>query len=153
MNIIKGAAFVASGLLVLYTIGTADAHRSGCHRWHSCPSDRGTYVCGDLGYSNYCPKKRTQTRTRPAVQAPTAKTPAATPLSTSGPGLAGKNSVMLAQNLLSMLGFNLGPADGVMGSRTRTAIRLFQRQQELKVDGKLSMKLLARMSQVARSKR
>lgn len=29
---------------------TADAHQSGCHRWHSCPSDTGSYVCGDLGY-------------------------------------------------------------------------------------------------------
>jgi len=28
----------------------ASAHRSGCHRWHSCPSDTGSYVCGDLGY-------------------------------------------------------------------------------------------------------
>ncbi len=27
-----------------------EAHRSGCHRWHSCPSDTGSYVCGDLGY-------------------------------------------------------------------------------------------------------
>ncbi len=27
----------------------------GCHRWHSCPSNRGTYVCGDRGYCNYCP--------------------------------------------------------------------------------------------------
>ena len=26
------------------------AHRSGCHRWHSCPSDSGSYTCGDLGY-------------------------------------------------------------------------------------------------------
>ena len=26
------------------------AHRSGCHRWHSCPSDSGSYICGDLGY-------------------------------------------------------------------------------------------------------
>jgi hypothetical protein len=26
------------------------AHRSGCHRWHSCPSDSGSYGCGDLGY-------------------------------------------------------------------------------------------------------
>ena len=26
------------------------AHQSGCHRWHSCPSDTGSYVCGDLGY-------------------------------------------------------------------------------------------------------
>lgn len=28
----------------------ANAHRSGCHRWHSCPSDSGSYACGDLGY-------------------------------------------------------------------------------------------------------
>lgn len=33
---------------------TANAHRSGCHRWHSCPSDSGSYVCGDTGYSTYC---------------------------------------------------------------------------------------------------
>lgn len=33
---------------------TADAHRSGCHRWHSCPSDTGSYVCGDLGYTSGC---------------------------------------------------------------------------------------------------
>lgn len=26
------------------------AHRSGCHRWHSCPSDSGSYSCGDAGY-------------------------------------------------------------------------------------------------------
>lgn len=35
----------------------ADAHRSGCHRWHSCPSDNGSYVCGDLGYDDQCPNK------------------------------------------------------------------------------------------------
>ena len=32
-----------------------EAHRNGCHRWHSCPSDSGSYVCGDLGYSSQCP--------------------------------------------------------------------------------------------------
>lgn len=32
----------------------AEAHQSGCHRWHSCPSDTGSYVCGDLGYDSYC---------------------------------------------------------------------------------------------------
>lgn len=32
------------------------AHQNGCHRWHSCPSDTGSYVCGDLGYDTYCPK-------------------------------------------------------------------------------------------------
>lgn len=30
------------------------AHRDGCHRWHSCPSDSGSYVCGDLGYDDEC---------------------------------------------------------------------------------------------------
>src|SRR4029079_1410496 len=33
------------------------AHQDGCHRWHSCPSDTGSYVCGDLGYDDECPKK------------------------------------------------------------------------------------------------
>ena len=33
----------------------ASSHRSGCHRWHSCPSDRGTYVCGDTGHCSQCP--------------------------------------------------------------------------------------------------
>jgi hypothetical protein len=36
-------------------IPVADAHRSGCHRWHSCPSDTGSYVCGDLGHCSGCP--------------------------------------------------------------------------------------------------
>lgn len=35
--------------------GVAEGHRNGCHRWHSCPSDTGSYVCGDLGYSRFCP--------------------------------------------------------------------------------------------------
>jgi endonuclease YncB( thermonuclease family) len=35
------------------------AHRSGCHRYHSCPSDTGSYVCGDLGNDSQCPKKHT----------------------------------------------------------------------------------------------
>jgi micrococcal nuclease len=42
-------ALVGSG------IATIDAHRSGCHRWHSCPADHGTYTCGDLGSCSQCP--------------------------------------------------------------------------------------------------
>lgn len=44
-------AFIALSLL---WSGVASAHRSGCHAWHSCPSDSGSYVCGDTGHSNYC---------------------------------------------------------------------------------------------------
>lgn len=32
----------------------AAAHRSGCHSWHSCPSDSGSYVCGDTGHCSGC---------------------------------------------------------------------------------------------------
>ena len=34
---------------------TSNAHRSGCHRWHSCVSDSGSYTCGDLGKCSQCP--------------------------------------------------------------------------------------------------
>jgi endonuclease YncB( thermonuclease family) len=30
-------------------------HRSGCHAAHSCPSDTGSYVCGDTGNYSQCP--------------------------------------------------------------------------------------------------
>lgn len=44
-----GFAFILScGSLVVPNSG--EAHRSGCHRWHSCPSDSGSYTCGDAGY-------------------------------------------------------------------------------------------------------
>jgi Staphylococcal nuclease homologue len=31
------------------------AHQDSCHRLHSCPSDLGTYVCGDKGRCDPCP--------------------------------------------------------------------------------------------------
>ena len=44
-------------LLVLFAPQISYEHQDGCHRWHSCPSDSGSYVCGDLGYDDYCPDK------------------------------------------------------------------------------------------------
>ncbi len=42
---------ILSLIILVFTIPSISfAHRSGCHRWHSCPSDSGSYVCGDLGY-------------------------------------------------------------------------------------------------------
>ena len=40
--------------LFFFSVSTTSAHQSGCHRWHSCPSDTGSYVCGDLGYTSGC---------------------------------------------------------------------------------------------------
>jgi hypothetical protein len=48
------SAFAAIGASAAISIESAEAHQSGCHRWHSCPSDTGSYVCGDLGYYTYC---------------------------------------------------------------------------------------------------
>ncbi len=50
-------------LIFIFTLSlllplVVNAHRSGCHRWHSCPSDRGTYVCGDKGYCSQCPDNK-----------------------------------------------------------------------------------------------
>lgn len=40
---------------------TSEAHRSGCHRWHSCPSDSGSYICGDTGHTSGCTATPTNT--------------------------------------------------------------------------------------------
>jgi hypothetical protein len=36
-------ALALSAIGSLAATGPATAHRSGCHRWHSCPSDHATY--------------------------------------------------------------------------------------------------------------
>jgi hypothetical protein len=60
-------------LLIFFTITpSAGAHRSGCHRWHSCPSDTGSYVCGDLGYYSECPANSTPVVPIPAPTPPPA---------------------------------------------------------------------------------
>lgn len=65
-------ALVAGTASVLFMfLAPAQAHRDGCHRWHSCPSDTGSYVCGDLGYTSGCP-----TTARPQPMATTATTAA-----------------------------------------------------------------------------
>jgi hypothetical protein len=46
------------------------------------------------------------------------------------------------QNLLSMLGYDPGAVDGVYGEQTREAIKSFQRQEGIPVDGLLSQELL-----------
>jgi len=49
---------IAGGLLLAVLIPSGEALRSGCHRCHSCPSDRSTYMCGDLGHCSGCPNNQ-----------------------------------------------------------------------------------------------
>lgn len=57
-------------IFVLGLVPLASAHRSGCHRWHSCPPDEGSYVCGDLGYCSQCPDNQYCQGGRPRPAAP-----------------------------------------------------------------------------------
>jgi micrococcal nuclease len=69
---------VLSLVLLTAVLTSTEAHRSGCHRWHSCPSDRGTYTCGDLGYCSQCPDNTYCQAGQPrsaARQPPTSVTP------------------------------------------------------------------------------
>lgn len=51
------------------------------------------------------------------------------------------------QSGLTALGYEPGPVDGVMGKKTQTAIRAFQQKAGMPVDGKISKKLLQRMTE------
>ncbi len=53
--------------------------------------------------------------------------------------------VEVLQKLLNQMGFNAGPADGVMGRKTRAAISLYQEGADLPVTGKLTDALEARI--------
>lgn len=47
--------------LILFHPNGVLAHQSGCHRWHSCPSDpksKKPYICGDTGYCSQCPNNK-----------------------------------------------------------------------------------------------
>jgi hypothetical protein len=41
-------------ILLLSTTNFVFAHKDGCHGKHSCPSDTGSYECGDKGYCSEC---------------------------------------------------------------------------------------------------
>ena len=50
--------------------------------------------------------------------------------------------VFQVQRKLAKAGYDPGPPDGVLGPRTETAIRRFQQQEGLEVDGRPSWRLL-----------
>jgi len=54
---------------------------------------------------------------------------------------ANSSAVSRIQSGLTQLGYNPGPVDGVMGSKTRSAIEAYQRDHGLLVDGRPSAEL------------
>lgn len=57
------------------------------------------------------------------------------------------SSVASTQSRLRDLGYDPGPVDGIMGSKTRAAIRRYQRDQGLAVDGRPSARLSQHLAQ------
>jgi peptidoglycan hydrolase-like protein with peptidoglycan-binding domain len=58
-----------------------------------------------------------------------------------------------AQRTLAALGYDPGPIDGLMGKKTRIAIRHFQVDEEVRVDGNLTPSLLARLQRAAKRRK
>ena len=43
LAVVTGAILAFTAFTFGYATGPASAHRHGCHRWHTCPSDHATY--------------------------------------------------------------------------------------------------------------
>jgi len=80
---------------------------------------------------------------RQQAAAPRAAAPA------SVPAFARNRTVTDVQAELARLGYDPGPTDGVAGPRTSTAIRTYQKDHGLLVDGRASPELLAHIRQTA----
>lgn len=56
------------------------------------------------------------------------------------------------QQGLQKLGYDPGPADGMLGSKTRAALRTFQQDNGLKIDGKPGKATVAKMEALVKAK-
>jgi hypothetical protein len=56
------------------------------------------------------------------------------------------------QTSLLELGYNVGKVDGKLGSKTRAAIKAFQKKQQLSVNGKISQQLLEHLKMAIENK-
>lgn len=57
--------------------------------------------------------------------------------------------ILKTQKYLNILGYDAGPEDGVMGNKTREAIKKFQRKIYEDVDGRASYSLLKKLERAA----
>lgn len=73
--------------------------------------------------------------------------PASVASAPSAPSI-GPERIAVVQGALNDLGYDAGPADGVIGERTREAIRQFQADYGFRPDGNLTEPLLERMREV-----
>lgn len=78
--------------------------------------------------------KKSSTKKKATTKKTNAKNKAKSNKSTKN-NFTSKASVIKIQNKLNSLGFKCGTADGIMGSKTKSAIKAFQKHNKLKTDG------------------
>ncbi len=66
----------------------------------------------------------------------------------SGLVVEGTLNVPILQKVLKQSGFDPGPVDGRLGPRTQFAVKSFQKEMGLKVDGKVGSKTLAKLHEI-----
>lgn len=117
-----------------YTTTVADAHSgrtdsSGGHHDNKNKSGLGSYHyhCGGnpahLHENGVCPYSSSSS--------------SSTKSTTSKSSSASNKTVKLVQEKLNKLGYDCGKADGVMGKKTKSALKEYQKDNDLTVDGKI----------------
>jgi phosphatidylserine/phosphatidylglycerophosphate/cardiolipin synthase-like enzyme len=84
---------IASLTLVADAIRHSEAHQDPCHRLHSCPSDHGTYLCGDTGRCDQCPDNQYCLGGKPRVAASPAPAPVPPAPTVTQPSISGGATV------------------------------------------------------------
>jgi localization factor PodJL len=99
--------------------------------WQATPPDRAsnTVAIADPAWQ-ISPDQSASAQIKAAIAKPADK------------ALFGRELIKRAQELLASRGFDVGTTDGVMGSRTANAVRLFQLQKGLQVNGMVSSDLV-----------
>ncbi|MBE9558695.1 MAG: peptidoglycan-binding protein [Proteobacteria bacterium] len=88
-------------------------------------------------------RKAAQEAAPPPVAAESRPAPAPRPRTKKTFDLAGSTKIIDIQNMLNELGYDPGPADGIMGPRTTAAIQDFEVAANMPVDGRVTPALSA----------
>lgn len=128
--------------MALYNDRTAQNH---------CQVGRKLQYCGDVDFNYEIPlliadaKKKRDSIRKPFAGFPTPD--AASDISKKSKEKKPNPQIKSAQEKLIKLGYDPGKVDGLMGKKTREAIRQFQTDNSLTVNGKLSEETLAKMQE------
>ncbi|HSM69175.1 MAG TPA: SEL1-like repeat protein [Xanthomonadales bacterium] len=149
-----GALAEAGDYHAQYMLGRMYAQGKGvaqdkvqAHKWYNIAASRGhTHAAearDDLAQEMRWPRIA-EARQLARQWRPGAATPAVQPMSYQELSAA-------IQQGLNTLGYDPGPADGVMGGRTRAAIRDYQKDQGVPIDGQPSQELLRHLEESLRA--